>query len=109
MLDLGTLSGGFSAALDINNRGQIVGDSNNRAFLYQDGSMYDLNSLIDPSSGWVLESASAINDSGQIVGYGINSLGQEHAFLLSQIPEPTMLLPLGLVALALKRKIQKPQ
>ena len=35
--------------------------------------MTDLNTLIDPSSGWMLEEATGINDNGWIVGYGYNS------------------------------------
>ena len=42
--------------------------------------MVDLNSLIDPSSGWVLSEANGINDLGQIVGGG--SLG---AFILTPL------------------------
>ena len=43
----------------------------------------DLNSLIATNSGWTLQSANAINDNGQIVGYGINPSGQMDAFLLT--------------------------
>ena len=53
------------------------------AFLYSGGVMQDLNSLIDPSSGWVLGQATGINDSGQVVGYSYNANGQDHAFLYS--------------------------
>ena len=35
--------------------------------LWSGGSMYDLNDLVDARSNWVLQSASAINDRGQIV------------------------------------------
>jgi hypothetical protein len=71
--------------------------------------MIDLNSLIAPGSGWVLESATAVNDSGQIAGNGIID-GQEHAFLLTPehdsvsltaVPEPSsILLAAGGVALS---------
>ena len=48
------------------------------------------NSLIDTSSGWTLEEATAVNDNGWIVGQGYNSLtGQEDAVLLTPIPEPS--------------------
>ncbi|MHB1034178.1 MAG: PEP-CTERM sorting domain-containing protein [Pirellulales bacterium] len=34
-----------------------------------------------------------MNESGQIIGNGINSLGQQHAFLLtSTVPEPSSLV-----------------
>ena len=55
------------------------------AFLYSNGRMADLNSLVNPDSGWILAQANAINDSGQIVGYGANSSGQSDAFLLTPL------------------------
>ena len=42
--------------------------------------MYDLNNLMPAGSGWVLEHATAINTSGQIVGVGRLN-GQTRAFL----------------------------
>jgi probable HAF family extracellular repeat protein len=100
---------GQGAAYGINDSGEIVGGGNGLAyaFLYADGSMQDLNDLINPSLGWTLQQANAINDSGQIVGYGINPSGQQDAFLLTpiSIPEPSTLAMLGLVSLlALKRQ-----
>ena len=41
-----------------------------QAFLWEGGTIYNLNNLISPDSGWVLTEAAAINDSGQIVGQG---------------------------------------
>ena len=54
MIDLGTLGGLLSVAYGINNSGQIVGYSPTaqgqlHAFLDSDGSMTDLNSLVDES------------------------------------------------------------
>jgi probable HAF family extracellular repeat protein len=71
--------------LAINNAGQVVGygGTGNGASLYSGGTTLDLNTLIDPSSGWKLVKATAINDVGQIVGDGINPGGQQEAFLLS--------------------------
>jgi hypothetical protein len=43
--------------------------------------MTDLNSLIPPDSGWDLVSAVAVNDIGQIAGYGFHY--RTHAFLLT--------------------------
>ena len=40
------------------------------AFLWQKDKLYDLNSLVSPQSGWILEEAISINDRGQIVGAG---------------------------------------
>ena len=83
MQDLGTLPGStLSAANGINNLGQVVGESGPAFVWSQATGMQDLNSLIDPNSGWTLNWAFAINDAGQITGSGdIN--GQTHAYLLT--------------------------
>ena len=66
-----------SGARDINDEGQVVGYSSltstrdRRAVLWQAGAVLDLNELLPPGSAWTLESASAINNAGQIVGYGM--------------------------------------
>ena len=113
MIDLGTLGGGRSYGYGINALGQVVGSSglegdfDTHAFLYSGGAMTDLNSLIDPSSGWVLYDARGINDLGQIAAFGC--LGDNcQAVLLDvvpQVPEPaSMLLVLaGLGLLGLGR------
>lgn len=82
-IDLGELGGGYSSAHAINNAGEVVGTSDNLAFIYTNGVMRDLNTLIGPSSPWNLASANAINEDGQIVGVG--SLGGDpfRAFLLT--------------------------
>jgi probable HAF family extracellular repeat protein len=117
MTDLGALGGtGTSEAMAINNNGVVVGTSNGHAFVYENEVMTDLNSLIDPSLGFTLTSATGINNLGQIVGYGtvqaLYSDGiyytQERAFALSPVPTPIpAALPLfvsGLGALGLFRK-----
>src|SRR5262249_55232266 len=84
MPDLGTLGGNNSYGRAINSAGDLVGASllpdnrNSHAFIYTGGVMLDLNDLIDKSSGWTLVGATAINDSGQIVGSGLNHL-EQHA------------------------------
>jgi len=75
MTDLGTLGGAFSQTYDINNGGRAVGwaatnDSAQHAFLYADRRMVDLNNLLAANSGWVLNTATGINDKDQIVGEG---------------------------------------
>jgi uncharacterized delta-60 repeat protein len=94
IIDLQTLGGISSAAMSINERGQIVGDSNtssgaDHAFVYSNGRMQDLNSLIPDSSGWVLQQASGINNTGQIAGTGVVN-GRQHAFLLTPVQAPPM-------------------
>jgi probable HAF family extracellular repeat protein len=104
MHDLGALGGTGSVAYDINNVGQVVGyyslagaTGPFHAFLYDDLSgMVDLNTLIDVP-GWELNYATAINDAGQITGYGTID-GHERAFLLTPVPEPSS-LALALAAL----------
>jgi probable HAF family extracellular repeat protein len=87
MTDLGTLPGdSLSVAWGINAHGQVVGQSINasgssRAFLWQNGVMTDLNTLIAPGP-LSLVYANDINDSGEIVGGAYNSTTQDSpAFL----------------------------
>jgi len=94
------LGGAGSAAYSINDAGQIVGwaesSQGGRATLFDPAGArnnIDLNTRIDPASGWTLVSADDINASGWIVGMGINPQGQEHAFLL--VPKPPCLYRLA--------------
>jgi len=88
--DLGTLPGdAISEALGINDQGQVVGVSygagftNPRAFLWQDGVMTDLNTLIPSGSSLYLQAAQEINDLGEIVGQASDqTTGNAPAFLL---------------------------
>lgn len=80
-LDLGTLGGGSSYAYGINSQGVAVGASNGRAFRSAGGTIVDLNTLLSPDSGWVLESARDINELGQIVGQGVHN-GLPRGFVL---------------------------
>jgi probable HAF family extracellular repeat protein len=89
MLDLGVLPGASSSvAAGINNLGQVVGEvayslTDYRAFVWSPSTgMLDLNTLIPANSGWFLEFGLAINDKGQIVGYGLLN-GQPEAFVLT--------------------------
>jgi probable HAF family extracellular repeat protein len=85
MRDLGTLGGDGSRACGVNDAGEVVGsaqttDGEEHAFRYSDGVMADLNGLLPTGCGWVLTRAVAINDAGQIAGYGFFH-GRRHAFL----------------------------
>lgn len=106
--DLGTLNDGLrSSASDINASGQVVGSSwlasvgtslfqpdQYHAFLWEEGrGMLDLNDLV-AAPGWVLTSATAINDSGDIVGSAIVA-GQVHGYLLVAGGQPTPPPPAG--------------
>ena len=79
--DLGVLSNTFSYAYDINDSGQVVGTSDSRAFLWENGTMSDLNNMIPAGSGWLLTKALAINNDGIIVGEGKHN-GLPRAFML---------------------------
>jgi probable HAF family extracellular repeat protein len=110
MTDLGVLPGfAASFANDINSSGKVVGflvdGASGRAFLYEDGQMSNLNSMIDTGSGDTLFNAIAINDEGQIVGWGSHD-GSPVGFLLTPVPEPSglMLAALGLAGLLAVRR-----
>jgi probable HAF family extracellular repeat protein len=86
MIDLGTLTDNDSLAFDINDAGQIVGGSfivegQERAFLYENGRMLNLNKLIPEDAKWLLLCAHRINDRGEIIGRGFYQ-GVAHMFLL---------------------------
>jgi len=90
MIDIGTLpTFAESRVRDMNDHGTIVGycdESNeeprNTAFVWRNGTMWNLNDLIPPDSGFYLTSGKAINNAGQIAA---NTFGTE-ALLLSPIP-----------------------
>ena len=73
--------------------GDIVGDSwttetgDVHAFLYRDGEMMDLNDLIDPADGWVLEQAVAVSDSGHILVDGNDGSPGNHVLLLTPLAQ----------------------
>ena len=91
MHDLGTLRGdGGSYAYGINAAGQVVGYGSLRGWIWTDGQMHDLNSLLTPHSGCKIIEALAINDLGQIAAIGTTGpesvLGvPSHAVLLTPL------------------------
>ena len=112
LTDLGAPSGYTQAEAEgLNNRGDVAGqcyqepsafqsflrghaghnnpwqryvdrDTSQGAFLYKDGRMQDLNTLIPADAGWRLEEARCINERGQIAGTGLHN-GLRRAFLLT--------------------------
>jgi probable HAF family extracellular repeat protein len=93
MIDLGTLPGDVhSAGLAINIRGQVVGRSadanfNGSAYLWENGVMRDVNTLLPADSPLFVMNATGINDRGQIVGTAMISTGDMHAFLATPIDD----------------------
>lgn len=122
-IDLGLVDGiGGAEAFSINNTGQIVGRAFESTFS-QPGGVYkseavlfdpsghgdnlNLNDLIDPTLGYHLTNARAINDYGWITCSASGQDNQYYAVLLKPIPEPTTLLLFGLGSLTIlcRRKV----
>jgi len=110
--DLGTLGGNISSPDGINNNGEVVGwstppgDTAAHAYLYSGGTLFDLNNLVNTNSlGTFLTEAKGINDSGQIIALGWNS----HSYLLTPVPEPTIMAFVTPVAMLLlvKRRLSR--
>ena len=90
MQDLGAFPGAFATVAPccntINNRREVAGfaveAAGLRALVWQPGakSPTDLNTLIPAGSPWFLQGAGALNDAGEIVGWGTIN-GETHAFL----------------------------
>jgi probable HAF family extracellular repeat protein len=94
---LGTLPGDvYSEALGINARRQIVGTSCSagfatcRAFLWQNGVMTDLNSLVAPGYPDYLYTANDINDFGEITGQAVAPSGAALAFVAGTHGAPVL-------------------
>ena len=86
--DLGTLPGDVSSmAFGINVKDQVVGTStdasgNSRAVLWENGAIYDLNSLIQAGSNLYLFYGGDINDAGVIAGQALDpTTGNSPAFV----------------------------
>jgi len=130
MIDLGTFPEDTSSnAYYVNSRGQVVGTSEDRAhmvigvgehaFLWEKGGpMVDLNTLIPAGSSLQLTYAVAINDRGEIAGFGVppgvppeDYETKGHAYILVPCDEehPGMCDDEGRDAAALSRDAQVPR
>jgi probable HAF family extracellular repeat protein len=87
MQDLGTIFGDVaSLSISINDGGSVVGASldanfNPRAFLWEEGVMTDLNTLIAGDSPLYLLTGCSINSRGEITGLGLTGAGEIHTYL----------------------------
>jgi len=93
IVDLKVLSGDDnSQAFDVNARGDVVGTSCKgdvcRAFVWQDGVMYDLRDLVDPAFAGTFLSARSISDRGEITGNVSLPNGELRAFVAMPSPTP---------------------
>ena len=107
------IQGPITEAHAINNLDQVVGVGARgpeiggggphipAAFLFSNGILSDLNTLIPAGTGFTLQDAVGINDSGLILVNGIDGNGQPHSFLLTPTPEPATLSLLTLTTLGL--------
>lgn len=83
MIDLGTVAGQpLSTAEGINSHTQIVGNSSGNGWLWEHGSIVDLNTLVQPNATVHVAGAVAINDRGEIVAEGFPSNGGDHVVVL---------------------------
>ena len=87
---------------DINDAGVVVGTmraggavSPHHAFIYADGVVTNLNSLIPAGTGLHLAYATGINNAGQIVGVAYDAQAHYHAFLLTPIAPGTAVINSG--------------
>lgn len=82
MMDLGSLGGTFGLAGDMNNRGQVIGNSNLPGDVTQHGFIWDRASLTDIGTlGGTWSSANALNERGHVVGQATIANGDYHAYV----------------------------
>ncbi len=89
-VNMGTLpatvpgGGSWSYAYGVNNSGQVVGQSNGRAFVDLGTGMVDLNGAVPSAPGWFLAAARSVDEGGRIAAWGVDALGR---------PRPVLLVP----------------
>lgn len=119
---LGDLGAGDLSSRAMNNAGMVVGQSGrvggSHAFLWQDGTTYDLNTLVTGLDGWTLREAVDINNFNQIAVIGCRSIGgaEECGTLLlsavTAVPEPStyamMMGGLGMLGYMARRRRAAP-
>ena len=83
------------SAGDVTDRVQVVGNCGNsqvpndrRGFFWQDEVMTNLNDLVPPELGIIIDRAFAINNAGQILTDGDDSHGNQVTFLLTPVSPP---------------------
>jgi len=86
---------GESWAVAVNDDGQVVGTNETSqgtcALLWKNGQTIDLNSQLSGDKDWTLNEAHDINNSGWIVGVGVNPEGRENSgFLLVPVKQGTV-------------------
>ncbi len=109
---------GYGSASGVNSSGWVVGSDGaqySNPWLYANGSLYSIASLLPANSGWdfvanTAASATAISDNGTIVGTAYHD-GVAHAYemvLTSAVPEPgsyaLLLAGLGVVGGVARRR-----
>ena len=111
-LPTGYISSGASA---INSMGIVAGNSTNdgnvpgfpisaATIWFPDGTPLNLNTLIDPSSGWNLETCVGISDDGWVSGNGFFKPPGEGSYargFLIHVPEPSIALKVLCVVVGL--------
>jgi probable HAF family extracellular repeat protein len=85
LVDIGSLGGGGTAAVAIDEHGWIAGTSSNtageqRAFIWHNGKMQDLGTLGGPDSR-VVPTRDALSNAGHVVGTSSNMAGEQRAFI----------------------------
>ncbi|MCX6954909.1 MAG: hypothetical protein NTV51_22355 [Verrucomicrobia bacterium] len=126
IVDIGLLNFSQSAALAVNDAGQIVGNADyferiagrnvvsKHAILYtQETGIMDLNSYFIGTGNMTLTEATAISENGFIAGYGRYADGIDHAFLLvpatlsSSVPDGGGTAALLLLALVVQVAVRR--